>query len=134
MNKRKIIIIASCGIVIILGLVLGFTLGNSGPEPTPGKKVMAETKAYLMEMQRLLNDRGEPEIPLLCDCCDTPLVNGECPFCRGACDQSGAAGMRRFETIQDAPVTHVETDGDNPPPPDHGEQEENNYSINEMYK
>ena len=116
MSKKNIIIIAACGVVVVAGLVLGLTLGNSGSGQTPGEKGVNETKAYLMNMQRLLGERGVLEPPQICYCCDTPLVNGECPYCRGGCDQSASAGMQRLETVKNAPVTEVEggdaADGD----------------------
>jgi hypothetical protein len=112
MSTRNIIIIAACGVVVIVGLVLGLTLGKSDSGQTPGKKVMADTRAYLMEMQRLLNGRGELAEPELCACCDTPMVNGECPYCKGSCDQSAAAGLERFNIVSNAPVTEVEGGGE----------------------
>jgi hypothetical protein len=134
MKKKNIIILAVCGVVVVVGLVLGFTLRNSGPAQTPGKKIVTDTMAYLMEMQRRLDDRNELEEPQLCDCCDTPLVNGECPFCRGSCDQSAAAGQTRFNIVVDAPVTEIEGGGetgapDAPAPADHGESENNGYTT-----
>jgi hypothetical protein len=111
MTKRNIIIIAACGVVVIVGLVLGLTLGGAKSGQTPGKKVMEDTRNYLMQMQRLLDERGELAEPELCDCCDTPVVNGECPYCKGSCDQSGAAGLNRINIVENAPVTEVEGGG-----------------------
>lgn len=111
MSKRNIIIIAACGVVVIVGLVLGLTLGGSNSGQTPGKKVMEDTRNYLMEMQRLLDGRGALATPEICHCCDTPVVNGECPYCKGSCDQSGAAGLNRINGIASAPITEVEGGG-----------------------
>lgn len=135
MSKRNIIIIAACGVVIIGGLVLGFTLGKSDSGQTPGKKVMADTKAYLLEMQRLLRDREDLNIPQLCHCCDTPMVDGECPFCRGGCDQSAAAGLDRLNSISAAPATEIAGSGEwatPAEPQEHNEQEENGYHIDSI--
>lgn len=132
MKKKNIIIIAVCGVVVVVGLILGLTLGNSGPVQTPGKKIITDTMAYLMEMQRHLDDRSELDTPQLCHCCDTPLVNGECPFCRGSCDQSSAAGQTRLDIVPDAPVTEVEGGGETggpDAPADHGESENNGYGY-----
>ena len=108
MSKKNIIIISAGAAVVIVGLVLGLTLGGSESGQTPGKKVMADTTAYLMEMKRLLNGRGDLEQPKLCKCCDTPLVDGICPYCQGGCDQSSEGETRRLKLVNSAPVAEVE--------------------------
>jgi hypothetical protein len=122
MTKGKIIIFSACGAVVVVGLILGLTLGLGGSKSgeTPGKKVMADTRAYLMELQRILDDKGQYNTPTICWCCEKAVLDesGECPYCKGSCDQGSAADNRR-KIIKNAPVTVVEvgsagdTDGGN---------------------
>jgi hypothetical protein len=111
MPKVKIIIYSACGAVVVIGLVLGLTLGLGGSKSgeTPGKKVMADTRTYLMELQRLLDDKGQFKTPTICWCCEKAVLDesGECPNCRGSCDQ-GAASGNRHNNLAKAPVTEVE--------------------------
>ena len=111
MTKGKIIIFSVCGAVVVLGLVLGLTLGlgSSKSGDTPGKKVMADTRTYLMELKRILDGKGQFDTPTICWCCEKAVLDesGECPNCRGSCDQGAAADSRR-NIIAKAPVTVVE--------------------------
>ena len=111
MTKGKIIIYSTCGAVVVLGLVLGLTLGlgSSKSGETPGKKVMADTRTYLMELKRILDGQGQYDTPTICWCCEEAVLDesGECPNCRGTCDQGAAADNRR-NIIANAPITEVE--------------------------
>ena len=111
MTKGKIIIFSVCGAVVVVGLILGLTLGLGGSKSgeTPGKKVMADTRAYLMELQRILDGKGQYDTPTICWCCEKAVLDesGECPYCKGSCDQ-GAAADNRHNTIANAPITEIE--------------------------
>ena len=110
LKKYKIFIAAGGAVVIIVGLVLGLTLGGSESGQTPGKKVMTDTRAYLMEMSRLLGERAGLDNPELCCCCDAQLVNGVCPYCGQSCDQSYDSGASsRLNLFASAPVNEVES-------------------------
>jgi hypothetical protein len=137
MKKQKVIILSLAFIVVVGGLFLGITLIDFGTGKTPGTKNMEATEAYLLEMRRLLDERNGLSVPGLCNCCDTPLIDGECPFCRGACDQSTAAGLHRFEIIANAPASETTPDegaGEGLSVPSGGHSGQDNYSINAQYK
>ena len=111
MTKGKIIIFSVCGAVVVVGLILGLTLGLGGSKSgeTPGKKVMADTRTYLMELQRILDGKGQFDTPTICWCCEEAVLDesGECPNCKGSCDQ-GAASDNRRNIVANAPITEVE--------------------------
>ena len=90
----KVLSIAIVGAVVVIGLAVWLLLSGSQSEQLPGSKIMADTMAHLMEMERLLEQKSAQieETPgeslKLCNCCNSTLVGGVCPICQGECDNS----------------------------------------------
>ncbi len=68
----KLAAVGGCAVVIIIVVVLVVVLGGSASGDTPGQKVMSDTRAYLSQLQRHLDDNEEPRLP----CMIIPGTNG----------------------------------------------------------
>ena len=62
MKKIKIVLFAIGGGVVVVVLIVWFVLAGPGTDQTPGKKVITDTKAYLMVMSSNLKN-NELQLP-----------------------------------------------------------------------
>lgn len=59
----KLGVAGGCAAIIVIVVVLVVVLGGSSSGETPGKKVMTDTRAYLSQLQRHLDDNADPRLP-----------------------------------------------------------------------